>query len=906
MINVTGGYAQESFTTDKHVETYSVFPSTWENEIEIDYDSKIWSFMGERQSGSFHYQDELEFNTSQEYGMFQPIYDSHHKSLVTLVGTVSCLQNNNSPVVSLFFSKKNTVHKDKTLSTTTTTTRLDIFGRSRPKIIFKNIIHVSAFGESDGSVSIDVFSSKNHSLDNELYNDVNRFEVTWRLNGLVLNNSSKLLRAVSAGKYKVTVVDTWTGCSSCGSVVIKEPKEKQIVAPPRVKVVITDVMCSGGSDGSAVSSASGGTSPYVFEWADSSKTKLVGPQPFSSLVAVPAGTYYLTVTDANSIRVVTQVTIREPPPLVASVAVTDVLCNGHANGIAVVSVVVGLGGTPTNVTFEWFDEPSHTPLLSPNLPSPGKLVAGAGDYSVTVTDSDGCTVMKKFTISEPDSLSLRVSVTRALCFGGDGVAKVSSTGGTGPFVYKWTQSNGVPLSPQPNPIDTLTAKAGFYGVSVKDANNCTVSNNRVEITQPDQMNVTFQITNQVPGSNEGSVKVITTGGTPYTEEQYTYLHEWEDSNGALVSYQQIINEPAGTYYVDVTDANGCAVTAFVTIPLILPLQLHLVVNNGCDGTIPASAITSASGGIKPYTYEWVNTTSPNTDVTTSADDTIVNSIPVGEYTVTITDSSTPTLTSSQQFSIIQKTPLSVSFQVTDETCGLSNGKLTPTVSGGTAPFTYAWTGINEFNINVSSSSTNLENIRKGTYSLKVKDVDGCEVTEVTTIDNDETECTLFSNNTVMTIGPSASFSTSIINVPTNVTHSSHVSITLKGLTHYDPINLKIILEPPASGNVNNIVLMNSDGSGNVMSDLTLTFDKDGGAYPGPSAFVDHSVIVQDNFTAYDTTTYASDGFTKWLFNGTLSGLTSLSLVVGDWKLWVYDTQNGGQQGQLSSWEIKFS
>ena len=172
----------------------------------------------------------------------------------------------------------------------------------------------------------------------------------------------------------------------------------------------------------------------------------------------------------------------------------------------------------------------------------------AGNYSVTVTDANNCTQTSNFTITEPAAISLTISTTNELCYGGTtGSADVTVTGGTNPYSFLWSNGNTT------NSASGLAA--GNYAVTVTDNHNCTSSTN-VSIVQPNQIQISTSSQDASPGQSNGSASVTSVSGAASP-----YNYSW--SNGGTTS--NITNVAAGSYTVTVTDKNGCQQTAVVVV-----------------------------------------------------------------------------------------------------------------------------------------------------------------------------------------------------------------------------------------------------------------------------------------------------------------------------------------------------
>ena len=269
------------------------------------------------------------------------------------------------------------------------------------------------------------------------------YTYTWS-NGVTTSDLSGLV----AGSYSVTVTDA-NGCTSECTVVVSEPVALSAVCSS------TAASCSGGEDGTATVVVTGGTSPYTYTWSNGVTT--------SDLSGLVAGSYSVTVTDANGCTSECTVVVSEPVALSAVCSSsTAASCSGGEDGTATVVVT---GGT-SPYTYTWSNGVTTSDLSG--------LVAGS--YSVTVTDANGCTSECTVVVSEPVALSAVCSSTAASCSGGeDGTATVVVTGGTSPYTYTW--SNGVTTS------DLSGLVAGSYSVTVTDANGCT-SECTVVVSEP--------------------------------------------------------------------------------------------------------------------------------------------------------------------------------------------------------------------------------------------------------------------------------------------------------------------------------------------------------------------------------------------------------------------------------------
>lgn len=248
------------------------------------------------------------------------------------------------------------------------------------------------------------------------------------------NTVSSFSTAV-AGNYSVIVTNE-SGCSSSAvSVTVTQP---ELLEASSTKV---DVACNGGSTGSVDATVSGGTAPYTYLWSNEATTE--------DLSAVAAGTYSLTVTDANGCTATTSKIVGEPDLLVASSTKVDVTCYGESDG-SVDATVLG-GKTP--YSYSWSNEAITEDLSDVTV----------GTYSLTVTDANGCTAKTEIIVGEPTAVDLTATGT-TFCYGEKGEITFSAEGGTGTKTY--TVNGEVATSP------FEVSAAGIYTIEATDENQC--------------------------------------------------------------------------------------------------------------------------------------------------------------------------------------------------------------------------------------------------------------------------------------------------------------------------------------------------------------------------------------------------------------------------------------------------
>ncbi|MFK7933737.1 MAG: T9SS type A sorting domain-containing protein [Saprospiraceae bacterium] len=466
--------------------------------------------------------------------------------------------------------------------------------------------------------------------------------------------------------YSVTVTDNGSGCTGTGSTFI--------TGVDNITVNIASMMpsCNGFMNGAATASAVGGDGNYVYNWSTGAATRMIEN--------LGAGSYSVTVSDAQGCGGTASVTIDEPAVLDVTFTANNATCDSPMSGSAIAQPNGGTGP----YSYEWTT--GATSAMVTGL--------GAGTYAVTVTDVNGCTVNDMVAITAPASdLSVNVMGTDATCNGeASGSATAQPMNGSGNYTYAW--SNGASSA-------TITnVAAGTYSVTISDG-DCTASGS-VTIGEPSAINVSLQTTNiacTVPGAISASVSG---GNAPYD-------YAW--SNGA--STANISDLAAGAYTLTVTDASGCMTTASAEVITHGDININILgTDPTCNGGSDGEAMARVVGGSGNYTFEWTN----------GATTRIVTGLAAGTYSVSVFDGDCMTMAS---VTISEPEAISVNASVSaDGGCTGSVGTVTASASGGTAPYTFTYSN--------GASGASVE-LPSGTYTLTATDANGCTATSSVTV-----------------------------------------------------------------------------------------------------------------------------------------------------------------------------
>lgn len=422
-----------------------------------------------------------------------------------------------------------------------------------------------------------------------------------------------------------------------------------------------------------LTASSGPGATFTAQWSD-------GGSGLSRTGLCP-GTYDVTVTDNNGCSATGSYTIGAYSPVTVSASSTDHDCGQSSyNGSASLSISGGIGAY--NVQWSNGANISNLSGLAP------------GTYSYTVTSGPGCSASGSVTVGTSGSLNGSATSVSTTCGDCNGTAAVNLTSGVAPISYLWTNGN--------NSANIRSLCAGSYSVAVSDAAGCSGSFS-TQVGSSDPLSMSGSSTATTCGDCNGTASVsINTGVAPVSVV-------W--SNGATGA--TISGLCAGTYTAIGTDAFGCTDTVTVQVAGSFTPTIATTVTptscNVCNGGISVR-LTNATPAVS---YLWSN----------GATSGSLSGLCPGTYSVTVTDGNGCVLIDTA--TVDPSVAPIASTLATPTSCGLCNGAVDLSVSSGTPPFTYGWTG--------GASSEDISDLCSGSYSVSVIDANGCTASSTASV-----------------------------------------------------------------------------------------------------------------------------------------------------------------------------
>lgn len=518
-------------------------------------------------------------------------------------------------------------------------------------------------------------------------------------NGLMIDASMTTIINLNPGQYCVTVTDD-NGCST-----------EECYTVGAVKVLslnenITDIVCNGDATGeifvTGTTTGAPADTPYTFNW--SGNASVPTNTPTTSLIEnLVAGNYAVTMTDASAAgcQVIDTFTVSEPLALdVQVIDLNNESCVIGDDG----SITLGVSGGTGTYTYTWSHDPTLTDSIATGL--------SAGNYTIDVEDTNGCTAQVTQAISEPDPPTINSladdSVTCADDTDGTLTVNVTPVPGTNIQSILWSNGMSGPtimnLSPDQY-IVTITADNGCVAIDTALVTAPSpIALDSVQVRRP-----------SCPGFSDGQISIFASGGTA------PYAYDWAHVPGGPNNFNPITSLDADDYILVISDLNGCTSETFtVTVedPPSIVVEFSNIVgtscpdDNTCDGTATATASYS-DGSAGNFVFTWASG-----EITTNAMTATAVQLCEGTQILTVSnsDGSCP---ESFEFTVDAPEPITVETVIEPVSCnGLSDGSITLNPSGGTGAYDFFWVETNE-------TTATINGLAAGDYTAIITDDNQC-------------------------------------------------------------------------------------------------------------------------------------------------------------------------------------
>jgi len=539
----------------------------------------------------------------------------------------------------------------------TTSINVDIIEPNALNVDITQTQHPLCNGDNSGSFQLQAMGGTgiiNYTLGNE-------------------TNTTGVFENLNASTYNITITDD-NNCISFVEIELTEPAILEIINNQTVHV-----NCFGENNGSINLGASGGNGTLTFSLGNETNTS-------GNFENLAANNYIISVEDENGCNTSIEINITEPTVLTSEISQTNLInCAGENNGMIQFEANGGTG----NYQFSLNGQTNSTGLFE-NLT--------ADDYLMNLTDGNGCTTSQNVTLTEPMEISVDVSNIQNVSCNGEnsGTISVSTNGGIGQIEFS--------LGNETNTTGTFeNLAAGIYNIIITDENNCQ---NSIEATveEPDAINIEILETQNVlcAGGESGSLEINVTGGIG------NYLYQ---INGGFNATNTFENLTAGTYEIQVTDANGCSNIISTVINEPQPLMVTSTQGQSvfCHGDSTGFLNLAASGGTGNIDFTLGNETNQTG---------IFENLPAGTYEVFLSDNNMCTFYI--ELEITEPAPINFVIEnALSASCfGGNDGSISVLASGGNGNFTYTLG-------NETNSTGIFENLEAGTYNITFTDQNNC-------------------------------------------------------------------------------------------------------------------------------------------------------------------------------------
>lgn len=483
------------------------------------------------------------------------------------------------------------------------------------------------------------------------------------------------------GTYCVVVTDN-NGCT--------EQACADIVQRLKISNFSIDRACVGGTNGGIDIDIVGGQQPFTFDWRDNNNSQVSNNE---DLAGVGPGIYGVTVTDANNEQISGSFEVTAFPEIILSANVTPSI-NGNDG-----SITLNISG----------GSPGYTVLWDGGESSSTRTNLSPGEYCVTITDQNNCTVETCFTVPAAP-LRVEPTIVDVSCNGDqNGSIRLQITGGVGPYIVVF--DDGVEMSSPDGSIIRNNLPPGEYGFTVRDAQNTELPMTAI-VDEPNQLQVeSITVVHDTEDLGcTGSISINLQGGTQ------PYSAQWNIAATGL----NIVNLCEGMFTPTVRDDNGCTV-ALGAIEINTFTVGSEVNSVECIDDQNGSINLNITGGVEPYSYAWES--GQNT--------ANIENISAGSYRVTVTEQSGNTLI--RTFQVGTQSTLEASVEVLSDFNGFGvscpegmDGILRGSGTNGQGDLSYEW----ELDGQMVGVDATLANAQAGEYNLTIIDELGCTAEQI--------------------------------------------------------------------------------------------------------------------------------------------------------------------------------
>ncbi|WP_088339964.1 T9SS type B sorting domain-containing protein [Robiginitalea sediminis] len=709
----------------------------------------------------------------------------------------------------------------------------------------------------------------------------------YSIDGLAFG-ASDTFTGLTAGNYTITVRDA-NGCTVQTAPIAIDP----LNLPDDLSFTTTALTCPAQTT-DVTATVSNGTAPFTIE--------IIAPAPIAAdatagnsatFNGLAPDTYTFRVTDANGCTYQENLTINPITPItVSGQQISPVTCFGDADGEALFSI----SGFATSYDYNITGPAGFSGTGETNA-SISLTGLAAGTYDITVTDTDtNCSDSASVTIEEPlAAMTLAVTTTQPTCLA-PGTIVLSAADGWGGYSYTLTYPDATAVT---NGSGTFTGLVlpGDYTATVTDANGCVATS---VVTLVAAVPPVLDLTANDICYDDATGLILTATVTSGGDGNFLY----RINNGAYGPSNVFSGLGPGTYTVDVIDGNDCTDTATITVDPELTLSATADPITAC--ATDTDVVITAAGGDGSFVYAVVADGVAPVPADFGASNTITVTGP-GDYDVYVRDNNGAAgyCEAALDLTIAQDPPLTLVPTVTDVLCfGDSSGAISIAAGGGNAPYLYS------INDGATYQTTpNFVNLPAGTYNLRIQDAEGCEATDVVTINEPAAlvaeaaitqafTCLQLGEITVGGVTPTSGGSGSYQYSLSGGAWSAPTAggIVYSGLTDGTyTIRVRdanavgcvltlpaLILDPlPAEPVLSTSVAYNCDGTGDITvlpADPSYTYSLDGGAFQASNAFTgvapgNHLVTV--NYGSDCTTNIAVNVATGLAFGASLTSQSNL-------------------------------